>query len=69
MTMWKQRDNVKGVAHSDEFTENNYLQLPSALQWALAHCSLDVTLLFWFTLTALTAASVKALKTCHSQSI
>ncbi len=55
--------NVRGVAYSDEPTENYHpiLQFPSTLQSFIASFKLIVlvfwlatlTLLFWFTLTAL----------------
>ncbi len=59
MTMWKQSENVKGVACSDEFKQNYHLnlQLLSALRSfkVSVHCLTvqPATLLLWFTLTAL----------------
>ncbi len=57
MTVWKQCDDVKGVPHNHEPTENYHqnLQLPSALWWVSAHCLTvrPTTLLFWFTHIAL----------------
>ncbi len=53
-------DNVKGVARSDEPTEDYQLNLPYGAVWLVsAHC-----LLFWFTLTALIPSFWAAAGSC-----